>query len=195
MRILWACTGSVATVKVPEAVLELLSQGHHVKVVTTKHGLIMLHGGPAQKYNPTAYADFLKAQVQVVTDEDEWPKNYQVGKDPVLHIELRKWADVLVIAPLSANSLAKLAYGFCDNLLTCVVRAWDINRPIVIAPAMNTLMWENPHTAKHLSMLPAYFIFVPPIEKTLACNDTGVGAMAAVADICSKVTSLKPSAL
>src|SRR5262245_20486764 len=70
--------------------------------------------------------------------------------DPVLHIELRRWADLLVIAPLDANTLAKLAYGLSDNLLTCLYRAWDRRRPIVLAPAMNTFMWENPLTDRHL---------------------------------------------
>ena len=50
----------------------------------------------------------------------------------MLHIELRRWSDALVIAPLSANSLAKLAGGMCDNLLTCIVRAWDFNRPLLV---------------------------------------------------------------
>ncbi len=52
--------------------------------------------------------------------------------DPVLHIELRRWADVLVLAPLSANTLAKVAHGLCDNLLTCVVRAWDFAKPLLV---------------------------------------------------------------
>jgi len=65
----------------------------------------------------------------------------------VLHIDLAKWADIFVIAPCSANTLAKLAYGICDNLLTSVARAWDADRPLVIAPAMNTHMWTHPHTA------------------------------------------------
>ena len=52
--------------------------------------------------------------------------------DPVLHIELRRWADVLLLAPLSANTLAKAASGLCDNLLTCVVRAWDFDKPLLV---------------------------------------------------------------
>jgi phosphopantothenoylcysteine decarboxylase len=148
-------------------------------------------------------------------DSDEWPgrgegRLWERG-DPVLHIELRRWADLLLIAPLDANTLAKLAAGLSDNLLTCVYRAWDFTRPIVLAPAMNTLMWENPLTRRHLAALladhslgdaaaappcagPAELIerinrtcprlrIVPPVTKTLACGDTGVGAMAAVEDI------------
>lgn len=59
--------------------------------------------------------------------------------DEVMHIELRRWADVLVIAPLSANSLAKLAHGLCDNLLTCVARAWDWKKPFVVRTC--AFMW------------------------------------------------------
>ena len=70
--------------------------------------------------------------------------------DPVAHIELRRWADALVIAPLSANTLAKAAAGMADGLLTCVLRAWDWNKPALLAPAMNTAMWESPLTEAHL---------------------------------------------
>lgn len=64
-------------------------------------------------------------------DEDEWHV-WQNKGDPVLHIDLRKWADLLVIAPLSANSLAKMAQGLCDNCLTSVVRAWDFTKPLLV---------------------------------------------------------------
>lgn len=103
--------------------------------------------------------------------------------DPVLHIQLRDWADVLVLAPLSANTLAKLSLGLCDNLVTCVARAWRPEKAVVVAPAMNTAMWEHPATRRHISALTdgdfgAVVHIVAPVEKTLACGDTGVGAMA-----------------
>lgn len=110
-----------------------------------------------------------------------------------MHIDLRRWADVMVIAPLSANTLAKLAGGLCDNLLTCVVRAWDFQKPLLVrwwwccahwhavaqvAPAMNTLMWDNPFTARHLATLTELGVqVIPPISKRLACGDVGSGAM------------------
>jgi phosphopantothenoylcysteine decarboxylase len=65
-------------------------------------------------------------------DEAEWHEWSKVG-DPVMHIELRRWADVFIIAPLSANSLAKLANGMCDNLVTCIARAWDFKRPLLVS--------------------------------------------------------------
>ncbi|KAL8537684.1 hypothetical protein ACS0TY_012718 [Phlomoides rotata] len=99
--------------------------------------------------------------------------------DNVFHIELRKWADIMVIAPLSANTLAKIAGGLCDNLLTCIVRAWDYSKPLFIAPAMNTLMWDNPFTERHLVVLDDLGMsLIPPVKKRLACGDYGNGAMA-----------------
>ena len=67
--------------------------------------------------------------------------------DPVLHIDLVKIASITLIAPLSANTLGKIANGLADNLLTCVVRAWNYKtKPMIVAPAMNTQMFENPIT-------------------------------------------------
>ena len=65
----------------------------------------------------------------------------------MLHIELRKLASILIIAPLSANTMGKIANGLCDNLLTCIARCWDLKRnPFIVAPAMNTMMYEHPIT-------------------------------------------------
>lgn len=64
-------------------------------------------------------------KVECLVDEDEQLRWTKRG-DPVLHIELRKWADALIIAPLSANTLAKIANGLCDNLVTLVCRCWDM---------------------------------------------------------------------
>jgi phosphopantothenoylcysteine decarboxylase len=152
--------------------------------------------------------------IPVYTDDDEWLNWRSVG-DEVLHIELRKNFDVALIAPLDANTLAKLASGICDNLVTCILRAWNVrgdSNPVVAAPAMNTLMWEHPLTAEHLGVLfggqlpaggsdaerqvrcssPLFSrsVLVEPIEKKLACGDFGKGAMASVDDIVTAVQSV-----
>src|SRR5204862_7246353 len=97
----------------------------------------------------------------LILDADEWPGRGQGGHyrrdDQVLHIELRRWADIFVIAPLDANTLAKLAVGLCDNCLTCVWRAWAVAKPIVLAPALHTLRWQHPFTRRHLRALAADF--------------------------------------
>ena len=122
---------------------------------------------------------------------------------------------MLLIAPLDANTLAKLAVGLCDNCLTCVWRAWDATKPVVLAPAMNTLMWENSFTKRHIRSLavdagaahiPGHLTdlqliaqindrsktlrIVPPIEKELACGDVGFGGLADVADIAAAVREM-----
>src|SRR5262249_9017680 len=114
----------------------------------------------------------------------------------------------LVVAPLDANTLAKFALGLSDNFLTCLFRAWDFARPVFLAPAMNTLMWQSPVTLRHLRQLledhagapipgvwtldeaPEVFashapriIMIPPQAKRLACGDIGIGAMADVFQI------------
>ncbi|CDJ41216.1 flavoprotein domain-containing protein, putative, partial [Eimeria tenella] len=112
-------------------------------------------------------------------DSQEWAAWKQRG-DPVLHIELRRWADLFLIAPLSANSLAKISSGLCDDLLSCVARAWSYSsKPLVAAPAMNTEMWQHPITSQQLQQLQHFGAkIVPPVAKRLICGDTGVGAMA-----------------
>ncbi|KAG7245381.1 hypothetical protein INR49_010831 [Caranx melampygus] len=108
--------------------------------------------------------------------------------DPVLHIELRRWADLFVIAPLDANTLGKIASGICDNLLTSVVRAWDTSRPLLFCPAMNTAMWQHPITAEQVSKLKEFgYVEIPCIAKVLVCGDEGKGAMAEVSTIVSVV--------
>ncbi|KNC79766.1 hypothetical protein, variant, partial [Sphaeroforma arctica JP610] len=92
--------------------------------------------------------------------------------DPVLHIELRRWADIAIIAPLDANTMAKLANGICDNLVTCTLRAWDVHKPVLVAPAMNTHMWTHPITSVHLDVLRSlHYHIIPPVAKKLACDD------------------------
>lgn len=158
-RILFALTGSVATIKLND-LLHLLTKNNDVIVVTTKSAE---HFATTEKFE----------DVRFYNDQSEYAM-WKERNDPVLHIELRKWADLFVIAPLSANTLAKLANGLCDNLVTCIARAWDFERPFYVAPAMNTLMWTHPFTSKHLSILEDLGIkVIEPIQKTLMCGDKG----------------------
>src|SRR5262245_46067524 len=107
--------------------------GNQVKVVATQASLYFFD--PAAVGPADSKRQGRDSRV-VILDEDEWPgrlqgRRYQ-REDEVLHIELRRWADLLVIAPTDANTLAKLANGQADNCLTCVYRAWDSTRPVVV---------------------------------------------------------------
>jgi phosphopantothenoylcysteine decarboxylase len=176
-NVLLGVTGSVAAIYTPQLYADLCQAGHRVKIVATQSSLYFFD---AAAIEPTAEGQ--RNKDVVILDEDEWPgQRYERG-DPVLHIELRRWAELLLIAPLDANTLAKLALGLTDNCLTCVYRAWDRARPVIVAPAMNTLMWGHPATARHLEQITAdlrgALRVVPPISKKLACDDVGLGAMA-----------------
>ena len=206
-NVLLGVTGSVAAVRVPALFDALTAAGHTVRVVATTAATYFFDPAP------------LRALGALTLDADEWPgraggERYARG-DSVAHIELRKWAAVFLVAPLDANTLAKLAVGLCDNALTCVWRAWDVSRPVVLAPAMNTLMWQHPFTRRHLRSLaadagaghiPAHLAddpliqqindrsptlrIVGPITKPLACGDTGTGAMAEVPDVVAAVQAV-----
>ncbi|KAG2294515.1 hypothetical protein Bca4012_066702 [Brassica carinata] len=164
-RVLLAASGSVATIKFGN-LCHCFTEWAEVRAVVSKSSLHFLDRLS------------LPQEVTLFTDEEEWSSWNKIG-DPVLHIELRRWADVMVVAPLSANTLAKIAGGMCDNLVTCIIRAWDYSKPLFVAPAMNTLMWNNPFTERHLLSLDELGItLIPPIKKRLACGDYGNGAMA-----------------
>ncbi|MCX6744925.1 MAG: class II aldolase/adducin family protein [Candidatus Parcubacteria bacterium] len=175
MKILLGVTGSVAAKLTPKLVKLLLKQGHVVQVVATEKSLYFWNQD--------------QLEVPVVTEADEWP-GIQYDQDAAItHIALREWADLMLIAPLTANTLGKMANGLCDNLLTSIVRAWDRQKPVVVAPAMNTKMWEHPLTAEHLNKLGEWYPLsvVQPVAKKLACGDYGLGAMADLDSIVQSV--------
>uniref|UniRef100_A0A8C3CIK0 Phosphopantothenoylcysteine decarboxylase n=1 Tax=Cairina moschata TaxID=8855 RepID=A0A8C3CIK0_CAIMO len=243
-RVLVGVTGSVAALKLPLLISELLKiPGVEVKVVTTERA--------KHFYNPQ------EIPVPLYSDEDEWQHRcerelisplavllqmhshasvafmwrgamarklsgwsrrsaevcwvpgccssrqscsggalcvavevqlWKGRSDPVLHIELRRWADLMLVAPLDANTLAKLATGICDNLLTCVIRAWDLRKPLLFCPAMNTAMWEHPITAQQVEQLKGFgYTEIPCVVKKLVCGDEGRGAMAEVWTIAESV--------
>lgn len=197
MKILLGFTGSVASVLAFKMVHALAVKGHELSIIFTESGLKIVPDEDYKKLNKhfDVYLDHDEWRWQDVCkqgvgedghwfDRVEYYREKWQKDDPVLHIELRKWADAMVIAPLSANTMGKIANGLCDNLLTCVARAWDWDKPFVVAPAMNTFMWEAPVTGGQLATMEEWgAIVVPPISKKLACNDEGVGAMARIETI------------
>ena len=211
-RVLLGITGSVAAIRAPALLHQLLEDGHDVKAVATRASRYFFDPADLGR-DPTQPADF--GRDRLFLDEDEWSGKRFERDQAVLHIELRRWADILVIAPLDANTLAKMARGLADNCLTCVWRAWDWARPMILAPAMNTLMWEHPLTRRHLLQLggdlagvappsaasaedaiawihsasPRLRIVGPQIKK-LACGDVGMGGLAEVAEIAAAVRDM-----
>ena len=178
MNILLGGTGSVASIKYLK-LFDALQEVGNVKGILTQKALHFLQRREVPNKDRTLY-----------TDNDEW--HWKEIGDPVIHIDLKEWADIFVIAPLSANTLAKIANGLCDNLLTSVYRAWPTNKPIIIAPAMNTDMWYHPITQEHLKTFARHnpvSNIINPVSGNLACGTEGVGAMAPISSIveCVKI--------
>jgi phosphopantothenoylcysteine decarboxylase/phosphopantothenate--cysteine ligase len=102
------------------------------------------------------------------------------------HIELARWAQVFVVAPATANVLAKFALGLADDLLSTTAIAW--RGPIVIAPAMNATMWAHPAVeANYATLRMRGSVFVGPAKGDLACGETGLGRMSSPAEIATAV--------
>lgn len=144
-RILICCSGSVATLKIPEIVTELKNKCFDVRVVCSKASLHFFKA--AKQYDPLVWEKFetCGGETLVYTDEDEWSIWSKIG-DPVLHIDLSLWADIVLVAPASADIIAKINAGISDTLLLSVLRAWNFKKPCILCPAMNTMMWEHPIT-------------------------------------------------
>jgi len=133
-KILLGVTGSIAAYKAILLVRLLVKAGAEVKVITTK--------AAAEFVSPLVLSTLSKNKVlQDLSTNDEWAN----------HVQLGRWADVFLIAPLSCNSLAKMANGFCDNLLLATYLSATC--PVVVAPAMDEDMWHHPTTKKNIQSI------------------------------------------
>ncbi len=164
MKILIAVTSSISAYRIPNLVSQLKKQGHDV--------ITMVSEASKAFVSPQALA--VMSQHKCYQDSDEWSNN-----DDVLHIKLAKWCDACLVAPLTANTLAKIANGICDNLITSTIRALGETK-LVLAPAMNTRMWDNRLTKHHLDLVAQYYntAIIDPVEKVLADGDEGMGGLA-----------------
>ncbi len=163
-HVLIGISGGIAAYKVCEVVSSLAKRGIEVRVILTRSA--------AEFVTPLTFATLSRSPAY--TDVDFWqPTN---GKP--LHIELGEWADIFLLAPITANTLAKLAYGLADNLLTNTVLA--SNCPILFAPAMNTTMWRQPAVQEnwHKLLQDSRYTAIAPTDGILACDAVGTGRMA-----------------
>lgn len=204
-HLLLCATGSVATIKIPNIVHALSNHTDlSIRIVFTEAAKNFLRGQSAEQPSIQDIGSMPNVD-GIYYDEDEWSEPWVRG-NKILHIELRRWADIMVIAPLSADTLAKITQGWSDNLLLSVVRAWDTTgeldpvrelhsatsqkdatrkKIILVAPSMNTAMWKQPITGKQVNVLDrewgvrngGWFEVLLPMEKQLACGDVGGGAM------------------
>lgn len=175
-RVLVGVGGGIAAYKVCEVVSTLAKAGVEVRVVLTDR---------AQQFiAPLTLATL--ARHPAYTDADFW----QATHSRPVHIDLGEWADVVVMAPLTANTLAKLAYGLADNLLTNTVLASAC--PVLLVPAMNTDMWQQASVQRNWELLKAdrRYHSIGPGAGVLACDRVGSGRMAEPAEVLPYLESL-----
>ena len=169
MRVVLGVTGSIAAYKACELVRLLVKRGDDVHVVMTEHARAFV--------TPLTFQTLSRNPVECDLFAD--PQDWKPG-----HISLAAAADLVVVAPATANILAKMAYGLADDLLSSTLLA--TKAPVVVAPAMNTGMWENPATQANVAALAARGVrVVQPGTGDLACGTSGAGRMAEPADILS----------
>lgn len=167
--VLLCVTGCIAAYKSCEIARALQKAGVRVKVCMTEHATSFV--------GPTTFRALTREEVAVDLFDNP--------SDPIHHISLAKEPDVVLVAPATANVVAKVAHGQADDLLTTTVLATDA--PVVVAPAMNVGMWQAEATQKNISALEQRgFDIVRPATGYLACGDTGEGKLADVDDIVAR---------
>jgi phosphopantothenoylcysteine decarboxylase / phosphopantothenate---cysteine ligase len=177
-RVLLGVTGGIAAYKSPDLVRRLRELGAEVQVVLT--------AGAREFVTPMTFQAVSGREVR----SDLWDPE---AEKAMSHIELARWADFVIIAPATADFLARLATGQADDLLTTLCLATD--RPIALAPAMNRLMWANPATQANVATLKSRGVHVwGPGEGDQACGEVGAGRMLEPTQLAGYVAStLAPS--
>ena len=175
-NIVLGVTGSIAAYKAADLTSLLTQHGHRVHVIMT---------ADAQRFITPLPFKTLSRQ-PVVTDLYDEEEGWQP-----LHIRLADEADLLLIAPATANCLAKLAHGLADDSLSYVALALNPKAKILLAPAMNGKMWQHPATQQNVATLKSRGVrFLGPAAGMLSCGYEGVGRLWPVADIAKRVRQL-----
>ncbi len=165
--VILAVTGSIAAYKSAEILRRIQDQGAEIQVLLTKTATHFI--APETLKQLSGH----KVLTDIFDDEDTW----QMG-----HISLSDRAHAMLIAPATANILAKLAHGIADDLISSTALAFT--KPIVIAPSMNDAMWNNPATQTNLKiLLERGVLMIPPVQGYLACHRIGMGRLADADDI------------
>ena len=170
--IILGVTGSIAAFKAADIVASLMKENMDVHVVMTKSGAALV--------TPLTMQALSKNRVFVETLQEDDPSE-------IIHVNLPQKADLILIAPATANIIAKLAHGLADDMLSSMIlAAYDI--PMFIAPAMNTRMYENVATQENLEILKkrGWQVIEPRVSR-LACGYEGLGALAEVDVIVERV--------
>lgn len=169
-NILLGITGGIAAYKICTLIRDFKKNGANVKVVCTPNSLNFV----------------TKLTLQNLSQNDVFVEEFDIKDWKPEHISLADWADVMVIAPATANTISKIATGIADNLLTSIACAFS--KQMFIAPAMNCHMWENPNVQENISKLKTQGVeFIEPESGFLACGYLGKGRLCSLDKILNAV--------
>ena len=163
-HILIGISGGIAAYKIPELIRSLVKEGAEVRVTTTRHALEFVTELTLQTVSGNkVYSDVFAA----------------INAHSTEHISLPDWCDAMLVAPATANVLAKMATGIADDALTTTICSCVARKPIIVAPAMNDKMWENPATQQAGETIRRWqnIRVLEPVEGPLACGTCGKGRM------------------
>lgn len=175
MKILLIISGGIAAYKSLELIRRLKEQGHGVRCILTKGG-----------------AEFITPlSVSALSGEKTYTDLFSLTDEAEMgHIRLSRECDLIVVAPASANMMAKMAHGMADDLASTVLLA--SNKQVLIAPAMNWAMWEHPATRANTATLQSRGVqMVGPDAGDMACGETGIGRLADIETILEKIKSFQ----
>ena len=179
MTILLGITGSIAAYKAADLASQLVKLGHDVHVVMTR--------AAAEFITPLTLQTLTRNPVLVALEDEKL--SWKPG-----HIDLADQADLLLVAPATANVLAQFAHGLAPDPLSSIYLALPRTTPVLIAPAMNGKMWLHPATQRSVQQLQQDgCAFVGPAVGDLACGYEGIGRLAPVEDILVCVSALSPA--
>lgn len=175
LKILLGVSGGVAAYKAVELASKLTGRGARVQTVMTDSACELIR--------PRSFEAVTRSAVFTSL----W---YSSNEYRINHIDLTKWADIIVTAPATANIIAKIANGICDDLLSTILCAcW--NKPKVLAPAMNNNMWGNPIVQRNINTVKEIgFVLVGPEKGRLACGTEGIGRMSEADDILKAIEDI-----
>ena len=173
MKILLAVSGGIAAYKAPKIVSLLKQEGHEIRVIATENGLRFV-----SRLTLAAISGF-PVRADLWEGDGDWGMS---------HIRTPEWADLILVAPASANLLGKVAHGIADDLVSTTLNAVGTGKdqacPVVYVPAMNTRMFRHAATQKNLETLLSWGCRIfPPESGILACGDMGEGRMLEPEDI------------
>ena len=178
MTIILGITGSIAAYKAADLASQLVKLGHDVHVVMTR--------AATEFIAPLTLQTLTRNRVLVALEDEK--HSWKPG-----HIELADQADLLLVAPATANVLAEFAHGLAPDPLSSIYLAMPRTTPVLIAPAMNGKMWLHPATQRNVQQLQQDgCAFVGPAVGDLACGYQGVGRLAPLEDILACVAAISP---